>query len=106
MSSCGEKLVLQKLVRCLLQETRGMVVKLESGEEVQAFGTLYVPKNTDILPRNGDDKQDRIVMTRPASPGGIFLVVFVMDKSGRGSKQGLLNAIVRRHLPEQPPLPV
>lgn len=96
----------QKKVRCLLQEKRGMIVKLPSGEEIQAFGILYLPRNTDILPRRGGDTQDRIVMTRPSSPGGSFLVVFVSDRAGRGSKQGFLNAVVQRFIPDVPPLPI
>lgn len=96
----------QTLVRCLLQEKAGTFIKLPSGEEVQADGTMYVPKNTDILPRRDGDKQDRIVITRPSSLGGTYMVISVFDRSGRGPKQGMLTVILRRFVPSEPALPV
>ena len=92
-------------IRCLLQEKSGSIVKLPSGEEVQSSGIIYFSRNLDIKPRFAEDVQDRITMTRPTRPGGIFLVLFVMDESGRSDKRGFLKATVKRVLPSDPPSP-
>jgi len=91
---------------CLLQEGKGQTIRDKHGQETRVDGVLYIPRNKDVLPRRDDDQQDRIIMTRPDGPAGIFLVQFVADEGGLTDvgRLGCLKCYVQRTRPEVPPL--
>lgn len=68
--------------RCLYQEGKGQVVDHETGRALEYDAVLYLPRKIDIKPRSADDEKDRVIITRPSSPGPTLLVQFVADQSG------------------------
>lgn len=91
--------------RCLLQEKRAVLRKEEHGEDLEVDGVIYFARTSDVKPRSAEEQQDRVTITKPESPGGTFLIVFVADQAGFAYRQGLLKAYVKRVRPKDPPPP-
>lgn len=80
-------------VRCLVQEDRGIVRQTAGGAGLEYDAIGFFPTGTDIRPQGNNDNADRIVMTKPSSPGTTFVVKKVGDESGMGNH---LTAYLKR----------
>lgn len=70
-------------VPCLVQEGAGRVMPGKSGQALEYEAIGFFRFSQDIRPKGGDDTQDQIVMTTPATSVK-YLVLKVGDEAGIG----------------------
>lgn len=71
-------------VPCLIQEGAGRIVSTRGGEGLEFDAVGFFLPSQDIQPRGSDDLSDRVIVTKPTTPGTTYLVLKVGDEAGTG----------------------